>query len=533
MSDRPVRHVLAVDLGTSGPKAALATTRGEILDHEFVENSVRLIDGGGAEQDPEQWWETTVTAVQRLLARGMVDADDIVAVCVTAQWSGTVAVDEQGHHLRDAIIWMDSRGAPYVRSVTGGAVTFAGYGLDKALRWIPVTGGIPTRSGKDSIAHILWIKNEEPEVYERTHKFLEPKDYLNMRLTGRCAASYDSMLLHWVTDNRRIDDVRYHPGLLRLVGVDGSKLPGLMRSVDVVGRLLPSAARELGLREDVQVVCGSPDVQSASVGSGAVVDYEGHVYIGTSSWLTCHVPFKKTDLAHNMASLPSAIPGRYLLTNAQETAGACLTFLRDNIFFPEDGLAVSSAAQDVYAQFDRVAEKVAPGSDSVLFLPWLYGERTPIEDATVRSALFNLSLTSTRAHVLRAVLEGVAYNSRWLLGHAERFAGRRMDTLALIGGGASSDVWCQIYADVCDRRIKQVQDPLLANLRGAVFIAAAALGCTEFGKVPELVRIRRIYEPDPANRAVYDGLFAEYLNLYRSNRRIFARLNGPRAGREG
>ncbi len=528
MTQKPTKYILAIDLGTSGPKVALASTRAEILDYEFVPNRVTLLDGGGAEQDPSEWWSTIVEAARKVLCKGLVPVDDIVAVAVTAQWSGTVAVDRKGGHLRNAIIWMDSRGSPHVRRVTGGPVTYEGYGIGKALRWVSITGGIPTRAGKDSIAHILWLKNEEPDTYARAHMFLEPKDFINMKLTGNFCGSNDSMLLHWVTDNRRIDDIRYHDGLIKMAGIDRGKLPELKRSVDVVGTLLPRVAADLGLRGDVKVVCGSPDVQSASVGSGAVRDFEGHVYIGTSSWLTCHVPFKKTDLLHNMASLPSAIPGRYLLTNEQETAGACLTFLRDSILSHEDELLAGEKAPDVYKIFDRIAGRVPAGSDRVIFLPWLYGERTPIEDHTVRSALFNLSLKTNREHIIRAVLEGVAMNSRWLFGSVEKFCKRRMDTLAMIGGGACSDVWCQIYADVLGRRIKQVDDPIQANLRGAVFIASVGLGYIDFEEVPDLVRIRNTFEPDPANRAIYDELFAEFQELYRKNRKTFARLNRVR-----
>ena len=171
---------------------------------------------------------------------------------------------------------------------------------------------------------------------------------------------------------------------------------------------------------------GTPDVQSAAIGSGAVKDYEGHIYIGTSSWLTCHVPFKKTDILHNMASLPSALPGKYFVANATETAGACINWLRDNLLFPDDALRDGPAPSDFYARLNAVAAEAPPGSDKVIFTPWLIGERSPVADATLRGAFFNQSLSTTRAHLCRAVMEGVAYNSRWLLQYVEKFIGRRM-----------------------------------------------------------------------------------------------------------
>ncbi|MBT9163801.1 MAG: Xylulose kinase [Chloroflexi bacterium] len=320
-----------------------------------------------------------------MLAKGLVSVDDIVAVCCTTQWSGTVAVDSDGNPLMNALIWLDSRGSGCIREISGGLIKVKGYGVWKLLRWLGLAGGIPGHSGKDSIAHILYIKNELPQIYRRTYKFLEPKDYINLCFTGKFAASFDSIALHWVTDNRDISQVVYDDRLLRMSTVDRGKLPDLRRAVDVLAPIRKEIAGELGLRSDVKVMMGTPDIHSAAIGSGAVGDYEGHLYIGTSSWLVCHVPFKKVDIFHNMASLPSAIPGRYLLINEQETAGACLTFLRDNIFYHRDELLGEENQPDICKIFDRMVERVPAGSDRVIFTPWLYGERTPVEDHCLRA----------------------------------------------------------------------------------------------------------------------------------------------------
>ncbi|MDO8753033.1 MAG: FGGY family carbohydrate kinase, partial [Anaerolineales bacterium] len=312
------KFILAIDLGTSGPKVAIFSTQGELIGSEFEETPVLLPPAGGAEQSPDDWWNAIETAGKRLLARGLVSNEDIVAVASTAQWSGTVAVDQDGSALGNAIIWMDSRGAPYIQKMVDGPLKVEGYGLAKILKWIQLTGGAPGISGKDPIAHILYLKHVHPEIYQRTYKFLEPVDYIGLRLTGQFAASFNTITLNWLTDNRDIENVTYHDGLIKLSTIDRVKLPGLKPANAILGHLRPDIARAWGLREDVQVLMGSPDVHSAAIGSGAVRDFESHLYIGTSAWLTCHVPFKKTDLFHNLAALPSGIPGRYLLTNEQE-----------------------------------------------------------------------------------------------------------------------------------------------------------------------------------------------------------------------
>lgn len=524
MASHRETYVLGVDLGTTALKVALFTAGGALVAAAREPQRVELVPGGGAEQDPESWWSGMVRATRRVLEQGAVPADRVAGLGVSAQWAGTVAVDPSGRPLRDAIIWMDSRGAPDVARLTGGFPTVQGYSARKALTWIRITGGGPSHSGKDPVGHLAWLRRAHPEAYRAAHLFLEPKDWLNHRLTGRFAASFDSITLHWVTDNRRLDRVDYHPRLLRLAGLDRERLPDLVPPGTLLGPLTAAAAAELGLPRDVRVVSGSGDMPAAALGSGAVRDFEAHVSLGTSSWMLCHVPFKRTDLFHNMASLPSAIPGRYLLTNTQESAGVCLTALVERILFP-DG---PPAGRDPYEAALGMAAQVEPGSDGLLFLPWLNGERAPVDDHLIRGGFFNLGLETTRGHLVRAVLEGVALNARWLLPHVERFVRRRLGPVHLVGGGARSDLWCRIYADVLDRPVRQMAEPDLAGARGVAFQAAVALGHLSYDEVAERTPVAGTFEPDPANRAVYDELARELVNLYRGTRKIAARLNGRR-----
>lgn len=520
-----MRHVLAWDLGTSGAKAGIVSATGKVLGFEFEPTQLTLLPGGGAEQSPEDWWRALTAATHRVLARDLVPRSSISALGVTAQWAGTVAVGRAGEPLHPAVIWMDSRGAPLAKRLAGGIVQVAGYAPLRLIRWLRLTGGAPSLSGKDSLAHILWIKNQRPDVYERAFKFLEPKDYLTCRLTGRFSATFDSIAAHWVTDNRRLDAVRYDPGLIDQNGLDREKLPDLCRAVDILGPLLPEHAQELGLSSNTVVVAGAPDVHSAAIGSGATRDFETHLYAGTSSWIACHVPHKKTSVLDNIAALPSAQPDRYLTLNSQETAGACLTHLRDNLFFAKDGLGPGQAPAEVFALFDRIAALSPPGSRQLYFLPWLYGERTPVEDSSLRAAFVNYSLIHERADLIRAVLEGVALNSRWLFERVEAFTGRRLDELRFIGGGAKSRLWGQIFADVLDRPMLVPHQPLAANLRGAALIAFVALGELGFDDVPDCVQIASRIEPQAANRSLYERAYSEFRALYRALKPTFRRLN--------
>jgi len=519
-------YILAIDLGTSGPKVALVSEHGEVLDCEVETTELQLLENGGAEQDPNEWWVKICKASQRLIAKNLVPVASIGAVAVTSQWYCTVPVDKEGKNLYNSITWMDSRGAKHIAKIMDGLIKFQGYDVVKLAQWIYLTAGMPSLAGKDALAHILYIKNEMPELYAQTYKFLEAKDYLNLRLTGKFASAPDTMALHWVTDNRDLHKVHYHSGLMKTVGIDQQKLPDLYKSTDVLGKILPASARELGISENAMVVMGTPDFHSAALGSGAIDDYAAHLYIGTSSWLTCHVPFKKTSAETNMATMPSAVPGRYLVANEHITAGYCLTYLRDKVFYPKDAISSQEAPKDIYEKFSEIAASVPAGADKLIFTPWLLGERTPVDDHTIRGGFFNMSMNSTRAHMVRAVFEGVAFNSRWALDAVEDFIGRKITSINMIGGGARSDIWCQIHADILNCEIKQVKDGVQAGTRGVALLAGVSLGRYKFKDASTKVAIAKCYTPNPMNRAIYDELYAEFKNIYTAHKKMHARLNG-------
>jgi xylulokinase len=523
------KYVLAIDLGSSGCKAALVSVHGRVVAWRFCPVETQILPGGGAEQDPDDWWDALLESCGDLINREVVPREEIVAFCCSAQGEGTVAVDAQGRHLMNAILWMDSRGARHLREITRGPIEVGGYHACRLVRWIRLTGGAPSTTGKDPAAHMLLIKNEFPEVYKETHKFLNVLDYLNFRLTGRFVATYDSILTSWVTDNRDVGNVVYSDSLLRSCGIAREKFPELVKCTDLIGTLDEEVARALGLSHDVAVVAGAIDTTAAAVGSGAVEDYEAHLYIGTSSWLAVHLPYKKTDILRSIASVPCAIPGRYLMIALQATAGGNLGFLRDRILYNKDELLREESLPDVYQVMDRIAERTSPGSNGVIYTPWIFGERAPVEDRTVRAAIYNLSLENSRADIIRAFLEGVALNTRWLLRPVEKFTGRPLGAINMVGGGANSKVWCQIFADVLDRPVRQVKDPIQANVRGAALIASVGMGFISFHEIPGYTEYLATYLPRPETRSVYDAHFREFVNIYRRNKGIFRRLNASRA----
>jgi len=516
--------VLAVDLGTSGCKCALVTLDGEVQGWAF--RPVRLhVQGVQAEQDPLEWWEALLGAADELLASHADRRRRVVAVCCSSQTEVTVCLGRDGQPIGRAFSWLDARGAAAIaRRTRGRWLNIEGYSPLKLWRWLRLTGGAPSATGRDAAGHMAFIRDEWPGVYAATHRFLNAPDYLNFRLSGRLCATQDSILTSWVTDNRDPDSIRYDRGLIGLLGLDADKLPDIVRSTDILGPLLPAVAERLGLAATTPVVAGAVDTSAVAV-SAAVSDFETHLYLGTSSWLGAHVPSMRTDVRHKIAAVPCAVDHRYLALALQSTAGANLSFLRDRILFHADELASDEEHPAVYDLLNKIAARVPPGSRGLIYTPWLFGERTPVDDPLLRAGLINLSLEHSREDIFRAFLEGVALNTRWMMEPFGRLLGRSPGTIAAVGGGAQSDVWCQILADVTGQPIRQLAQPIQANAIGAAYLAAIGTGALSFDDLPGLRRTRRIYEPAQALRTLYGDKFEAFKEVRHRLAPLYHRLN--------
>jgi xylulokinase len=509
--------VLAVDLGTSGVKVGAVATTGEIVASTRTElDSLHTADGG-VEQDTAQWWRAIVEAV-RSLVPAAVDPAALVAVAITGQYASTIPVDDGGNAVGPCLTWADDRGGRHSRAAFGGPA--AGYKPTAIVPWLRYTGGAPSPGGADPSGHALFMARERPDVYRRTATLLEPVDYLGLAFTGRVAATPASMVASWLTDNRAGRPLGYVPELVRRSGRDAGRLPPLLASGSVLGGISELVAAELALPAGVPVVTGIPDLHAAYIASGALEDFAAHIAISTTSWVSCAVPYKKTDVLHQMASVPGVRPGQYLLINNHETAGACLQWLRELVpAEPNTGLRPS------YDDLLALGATAEPGSGGVIFTPWLKGERSPVDDRTLRAGFLNVSLTTGRAELVRSVLEGVAYNMRWLVEVADGFTGRRLEPMRVLGGGAQSDLWCQIHADVLGRRLERVADPAVAQLRGVALYAMVALGRLDLAGAAQLVPAATAFTPHPAAMAAYAPLYSEFTGVYGRLKSMYRRLN--------
>jgi xylulokinase len=502
----PTSHaplVLAVDLGTSGVRVALLDAEGRSYGSATRPVAMQLGPGAAAEEDPEEIWRALAQSVQAALAQAPKAAARVTTLICGSQYSSLVPVDARGLPVGPLVLYLDERGAPMSRALT-----------EKRPQiwklWLEHHGLPSGRGGQDSLAHLLWFQSERPGIHARAHAYVEPMDYVTARLAGRVTANVCTVFPLLLTDNRRGSAGGWCDELVEVSGVERAKLPELVAPEAVVGELLPEHAKEWGLPAGIRVLSAINDTHALTFGTASHVGDRLGVSIGTTLVPTRLLAEMRSDLKHFLLTQPAPIPDRHVLMAEGGLAGKAVGFVLERLFHANDALGDHRSAEP-FAALDAAVNATDPGANGVLFLPWLTGVWSPAGDSRARGAFLNLGLDTTREHLVRAVLEGVACQLRWLLPHVETFTGRRHDELVFGAGGASSDAWAQILADVCDRPVRQLAVPRLTNCRGAAILAFHRLGLVDLAAAEALLVERRRYEPRPALRGLYDDLAGRFV----------------------
>lgn len=511
--------MLAIDLGTSGCKAAVVDPAGRVLARARSGVETLRVPGQGAEQDPEQVWRAVLEAGARVVGESG-RGKEVVAVAIGSQYSSLIPVDDAGRPTHNMILWQDQRGAPAALGLRDGWL--------RKLRWLRIHGIPPLDSGIDSLAHARFLARAKPEVWARTATVLEPADYLALRMSGRAATNPCTAFLMLLVDNRpgRHARPRYHPALLDYAGIDAAKLPELLPVDASLGELRPEVAEALGLPAGVELTAPVNDTVAAAMGSGSFRGSHAGLSIGTTSVMVTHVDRQKTDIRNGIVSMPGALPGSFLVMAENGIGGRALEHFLERLVFAVDDFG-DHDLDDKFRALEQAVAGVEAGSGGVLFLPWLAGSHAPAEDGRVRGGFLNLSLETDRTHMGRAVLEGVALNFRWLREPVERFTGRSLSQLYFYGGGARSELWAQILADVLELPVRVAADPGFVACRGLAYLALYRRGVLDLDELDAQVPDRARFDPRPEHGERYRQLFEQYVRAFRANRPIFHALNPP------
>jgi xylulokinase len=494
--------VLAVDLGTSGVRVAVLDVAGRALGSATRPVATRLGPAAAAEQDPEAIWRALGESARAALGAADGAGARIGAILCGSQYSSLVPVDARGLPVGPLVTYLDRRGAPHTRALTQRHPELWKLWLERH--------GMPSVGEGDSLSHWLWFQNECPGVHAKARAYVEPMDYVTARLAGRVTANVCTLFPLLLTDNRRGSAGGWCEEILEASGVDRAKLPELVAPETVVGELLPEHARAWGLPAGVRVFSAVNDTCALTFGTASHVGDHLGVSIGTTLVPTTLVDGMRSDLGHFLLTQPAPIPDRHVLMAEGGLAGKALEFVLQQLVYARDALG-DHRSDDLFGRLDEAVAATEPGAGGVLFLPWLTGAWAPAGDPRARAAFLNLGLATTRAHLVRATLEGVACQLRWMLPHVETLTGRSHDELVFAAGGARSDAWAQILADVCDRPVRQLAEPRLANCRGAALLAFHRLGLFDLDAADALLVERRRYEPRAALRGLYDDLAGRFV----------------------
>lgn len=494
-------YVIGVDVSTTAAKAVVWNARGEAVSQDRQCFELTQPRPGWGEQNAEDWWTATAAAVRRVVQT--VDISRVAALCVTHQRESFVCLDAAGHPLRPAMLWLDTRATEEVET----------HGSAEVHR---VTGKPPNPT--PAWYKLLWLAKHEPDVMARVGKVVDVHGFLVHRLTGHWVSSWGSVDPLGLVDMVGFD---YDDDLVAAVGLDRSQLSELRPPGSILGELSASAAGQLGLPAGVPVVAGVGDGQAAQLGCGIVSP--GRAYLNLGSGIVSGTFSDDYVHGREFRTLAAAVAGSYTLE----------TFIGGGTFnlnwFVEKFSGVDTRALGLDLSPEQVLETAAamlpPGAEGLIALPYWTGALTPYWDHHARGALIGLTGAHGKAHVYRALLEGIALEQRFLTEGAEAVVADPVTEVIALGGGSRSKVWCQIIADVMQRPLKVVREPESTCL-GAGMLAAAAVGIHDSVQdaAAAMSGTAAVFEPEPAAAAVYDRLFDVYRDVYPTNRLLFSRL---------
>jgi xylulokinase len=504
-------YILAYDLGTGGLKAALYSEQGKYLDSLFAEYPILSARETWAEQSPDSWWSAFCRTTRGLIEKHGLDPPDIEVVSFSGQMMACLPVDRGGEPLRDCLIWADRRSTAQTE------------GLHQRIdeqRYYRLTGNkiYPTYS----LPKFMWLKENEGEVYEKTHKFLQPKDYIVLRLTGTFATDYSDASGTAALD---MTSREWSEEVLELAGIDRQKLPEIRPSTDRVGTVSRAAAEQCALASGTPVVLGAGDGPCGNLGAGVYEEGKAYVYLGTSSWISLASRQMVADPQMVLFNICSVDPGMTYVYGTMQMGGGSFQWLKETICVAEKQLSELTGTSP-YDYMTQEAEQSPPGAKNLVFLPYLRGERSPRWNPKARGAFIGLSASHTRCDIIRSVLEGITYNLK-IIRDAIASQGARVEQMRAIGGGAESRLWRQILADVLQEAIHV---PLLlegANTLGSAIVGGVGAGVFQsFRVIEELNPVSLVQEPgaDPQSRRTYQELFALFNSCYEALIPIFDRM---------
>jgi len=482
--------MLGIDLGTSGVKTIAVNPEGKILSSYSVLYDLIQPRPGWSEQSAGDWWDAVVESIRGVLSDSAVDVAEVKALSLSGQMHGSVFLDKAGEVIRNPLLWNDTRTTAQCKWITDqlGEEALIGFVGNPALEGF-------------TAPKLIWLRDNEPENYNRVHTLMLPKDYIVYKLTGRRSTEMSDAAGSLLLD---VGNRSWSAEVAKALNIDMAILPEVLEATDVVDTISSEISQLTGLSTKVKVVAGGADNACGAVGNGIVKEGIALASIGTSGVVLAHTDSMQHDRGGRIHSFNHAVPHSWYLMGVMLSAGMSLSWLKNEI--------IRSNYEDLNTQ----AAKIAPGSEGVVFLPYLYGERTPHRNPTARGNFFGLSGFHTQGHIIRSVFEGVAFGLRDSLDLIKGL-GVNPSEIRVTGGGAKSQLWRQILADVF-----QAQVITLEADEGPAFGAAllAGVGAGIYRDIDQAVdqtiRTNGFTDPDKQNMKRYDEVYGLFRSLYQA-----------------
>ena len=489
---------MAHDIGTTGDKATLWDSEGNLAASYVAKYPTFHPREGWAEQDPQDWWLAFVTATRELIKMSRLSPNEVEAVSFSGQMMSCLPIDKEGEPLRRSIIWMDTRSvrqAEVIRTNLGEVDYYKVSGLPLSPTW--------------SLPKIMWLRDNEPEIFGKAHRFLQAKDFIVARLTGEFFTDYSDASLSGAL---RVNKGEWAYQLLQDLKIPAEKLPTIKVSTHTAGELGADVARYLGLASGTKIVLGGGDGPCAAVGAGVVKEGMMYNYVGASSWISVCTSNPLLDEKMRVFNMWHLDPHLMTPTGTMQMAGGSYEWVKTVMCESEDSVSkvLGSSAYDI---MNLEAERVSPGSDKLLYLPYLVGERAPWWNPQARAVFLGLSRSHGREHIIRAVIEGVFFNLKVIL---EAFSelGYKPDEIRSIGGGSKADLWRQIACNIYGVPLLFSKYPEEATSLGAAVAAMVAVGALRsFEDAQQLTHFEQRVEPN-----------SEIVSRYRKSYELFTRL---------
>ncbi len=487
------KKIISFDLGTGGNKASLYDVEGNCLASAFVPYTTQYPDVGWHEQKPADWWNAVVESARKLMQSSGVDKDEIACLGISGHSLGAVPVDRDGHLLRESTpIWSDIRAQAEVAEF---------FGKVNADEWYMTTGnGFPAACY--TVFKVMWYRRHEPEMFQKVHKILGTKDYINYKLTGVMKTDFSYASGTGVYD---LKGWQYKPQFIEASGIPADVWPDIVPSTCVLGEVLPDVADAIGLRRGVKVACGGVDNSCMALGAGNIRDGRVYTSLGSSAWIAVSSKQPVLDSQYKPFVFTHVIPGMFTSAVSIFSAGTSFTWVKDVLC---DDLVAKAAVshQDVYSLMNEVAAQAPVGSNKLLFNPSLAGGTSQDPSVHIRGAYIGLDLKHGKPEMIRAAMEGIALNLRLRLDLLRKYT-RLEDEILFVGGGARSRFYLGIFADTFNTRIKKSNIDQDAGALGAAAIAAVGCGLwNDFGRIDAIHKTVEVVEPNKENNRKYEKL---------------------------